>query len=65
MSFGSIGAIERKVKELQDDDNNKTKEQQDNNILHTTLSKDSQLSHCFQRVKSLLKLPLNWTLKLM
>ena len=40
MSFGDIGAIERKVKGLQDD-NGKSKEQQDNTS-HTTLSKDSQ-----------------------
>ena len=41
MSFGSIGAIERKVKGLQDDDG-KSKEQQQDNIAHTILSKDSQ-----------------------
>jgi transcriptional regulator len=29
MSFANIGAIERKVKGLQDDEDNKTKEQQD------------------------------------
>jgi hypothetical protein len=40
MSFADIGAIERKVTGLQDDDG-KSKEQQDN-IPHTNLSKDAQ-----------------------
>jgi hypothetical protein len=41
MSFGDIGFIKRKVKGLQDDDDNKSKEQQDK-IPLITLSKDSQ-----------------------
>jgi hypothetical protein len=52
MSFGNIGAIERKVKALQDDDDGKSKEQQqDNNISHTTLSKDSQALALFSESK--------------
>jgi hypothetical protein len=49
MSFADIGAIERKVKGLQDDDG-KSKEQQDN-IVHTTLSKDSQAFALFSEGK--------------
>ena len=63
MSFGSIGAIERKVKELQDDDNNKTKEQQDNNILHTTLSKDSQAFALFSEGKKPIEVAIKLDLK--
>jgi hypothetical protein len=60
MSFGDIGSIIRKVKGLQDNDDNKSKEQQDNNIPHTTLSKDSQAFALF----SLGKRPIDVAVKL-
>jgi hypothetical protein len=59
MSFGDIGAIERKFKGLQDDDG-KSKEQQQDNIAHTTLSKDSQAFALF----SLGKRPIDVAVKL-
>jgi hypothetical protein len=63
MSFGDIGAIERKVKGLQDDDNNKSKEQQQYNISHTTLSKDSQAFALFSDGKKPIEVAIRLDLK--
>jgi hypothetical protein len=51
MSFGDIGAIIKKVTELQGDDDGKSKEQQQDNKLHTILSKDSQAFALFSKGK--------------
>ncbi len=62
MSFADIGAIERKVKGLQDDDNNNSKEQQDN-MAHTTLSKDSQAFALFSNGKKPIEVAVKLDLK--
>jgi transposase len=60
MSFGSIGAIERKVKGLQDDDG-KSKEQQDK--APSTLSKDSQAFALFSEGKKPIEVAIKLDLK--
>jgi hypothetical protein len=62
MSFADIGSIRKKVRGLQDDDNNKTKEQQDN-IDHTTLSKDSQAFALFSESKKPIEVAIKLDLK--
>jgi hypothetical protein len=63
MSFGHIGAIERKVTGLQDDDNNKLKGQQQDNISHTILSKDSQAFALFSNGKKPIEVVIRLDLK--
>jgi hypothetical protein len=63
MSFGNIGAIERKVNGLQDDDDGKSKKQQDNNIPHTTLSKDTQAFALFSDGKKPIEVAIRLDLK--
>jgi hypothetical protein len=64
MSFADIGAIERKVIRLQDDDNNKSKaQQQDNNISHTNLSKDAQAFALFSESKKPIEVAIGLDLK--
>jgi hypothetical protein len=62
MSFADIGSIIRKVKGLQDDDENKSKEQQDN-IPLTTLSKDSQAFALFSDGKKPIEVAIKLDLK--
>jgi transcriptional regulator len=61
MSFGNIGAIERKVNGLQHDDN--SKEQQQDNIAHTTLSKDTQAFSLFSDGKKPIEVAIRLDLK--
>jgi hypothetical protein len=58
MSFGNIGAIERKVNGLQDDDDGKSKNNKITTYPIPPYPKILKLSHYFQMVKSLLKWPL-------
>ncbi len=60
MSFGDIGAIERKFKGLQDDDG-KSKEQQDK--APSTLSKDSQAFALFSDGKKPIEVAIKLDLK--